>query len=269
MKTKVLIVPTLIVISGFVSLQYIKPDFDLYMDKRIQRDAAKESSLQAEAVATNVRALKEEVTTKKEQVAFVKRYLPAEKDEARMFDSLNFLTTQSGLLASSIQVKDIESEEKEQPAQVFATEETPADGSEVDPADVTMAPVVAPYIAPKVAEYGIALEAIGGYSNIKDLLKRLTEFDRIQDVESFTIAVEEVPAAEGEEQVSSGTLVFSYTSVLPYQATPAPVGGQVLVSVPGLNQPNFNFAAIDDVKAKAVVVPDMVLGTDGKANPFE
>lgn len=269
MKTKVLIVPTLIIVSGFVSLHYIKPDFDLYMEKRIQRDAAKESSLAAEAVATNVRALKEELTTKKEQVAFVKRYLPAEKDEARMFDSLNFLTTQSGLLASSIQVKEVKNDEAtDQPAQVFATEEALADGTAADPTDITMAPVPL-YKAPKVEEYGIALEAIGGYGNIKDLLKRLTEFDRIQDIESFNIAVEEVPAAEGGEPVSASTLVFSYSSVLPYQATPGPISGQVLVAVPGLSQPNFNFAAIDEVKAKAVVVPDMVLGTEGKANPFE
>jgi hypothetical protein len=165
-------------------------------------------------------------------------------------------------------VQDVKEEAEAQPAQVFATEESSTEDAAVDPADATMS-VVAPYVAPKVKEYSISLEALGGYGNIKDLLKRLTEFDRIQEVESFTIATEEVPATEGEEPASSGTLVFSYTSLLPYQAAPAPVGGQVLVSVPGLNQPNFNFAVIDDVKAKAVVVPDMVLGTDGKANPFE
>lgn len=266
MKTKVLIVPTLIVISGFVTLQYIKPDFDLYLEKRIQRDAAKEGSLAAEAVAMNVRTLKDEVTTQKEQVAFVKRYLPAEKDEARMFDSLNFLTTQSGLLVSSIKVQDIQEDTETQPAQVFATEDVSAAGDSVD--TTTMVPVK-PYVAPKVKEYSVVLEALGGYGNIKDLLKKLTEFDRMQDVESFTIALEAVPATEGEEPVSTGTLVFTYVSTLPYQATPAPLSGQVLVSVPGLNQSNFNFTAINEVKAKAVVVPDMVLGTDGKANPFE
>jgi hypothetical protein len=270
MKTKVLIVPTLIVVSGFVSLQYLKPDFDTYMQKRIQRDASKESAAQAEAVANNVKALKEELTAQKAKVDFVKRYLPAEKDEARMFDSFNFLTTQNGLLASKIQVKKIEEAVDDQASQVFGTLGPETDPSLAMPSPPTIYGDTMPYSPPKVKEYSIELEALGGYSNIKELLKKLQEFDRLQDIQSFKIGIEQGVAPEGEEEpANTGTLTLTYNANLPYQATPAPVSGGALVAIPGFNQPTFDFTATDAVQAKGVTVPDMVLGSDGKANPFE
>lgn len=275
MKIKVLIVPTLIIASGFVTFQYLKPDFDVYMEKRAERAIAQENASKAEATAKNVSALKEELETQKEKVSFVKRYVPHEKDEARMFDSLNFLTGQTGLLASKIQILEV-AEEETGADQAFATVDpvATADPMTLLPTDPNALPglqnAAMPYKAPKVRTYAVSLEALGGYGNIKDLVKKLTEFDRLQEVQSFKIAAEVTESSEGEEEATnSGTLVLTYETHLPYQAKPTLVSGEALVSIPGLNQSSFDFTATEALKAKAATAPDIVLGTDGKANPFE
>ena len=71
MKTKVIVVPTLIILSGYVTIGHIKPDFDTYMQKREFQKAAEENARQAQSIATNVGTLKTEMETQKEKVAFV------------------------------------------------------------------------------------------------------------------------------------------------------------------------------------------------------
>lgn len=285
MKIKVLVVPTLIVISGFVALNYIKPEFDTYKQKRVERDAAKEDAAQAENVAKNVNALKGELETQKEKVTFVKRYFPAEKDEARIFDSINFLTGQAGLITSRIQVQKVEDEETAQGSgkATFATNIDPiataGPGNMPGVADPNTAmalpgmATIAPYQAPAVKKYSFSLEALGGYSNIKDLMKKLEGFDRVQQVESFKISTSEnsTSASEGEETTSTtGTLTLTYNAVLPFQEMPSTVTGEGIVGIPGFKQGTFNFTSVDKIQTAITdTVPDTVLGTEGKANPFE
>lgn len=269
MKIKVLVVPTLIIVSGFVTLSYLKPDFDTYMQKRVLRDVAKANALQAETVAQNVQALKREATAQEDKVNFIKKYLPAEKDQGRTFDSLNFLISQSGLLTSKIQTAEIE-EDATNP-NVFGTLDPVADAdplARINSDDTTKLggmPVAPIYTAPKIKRYSVYLEALGAYPNIKDVLSKLTTFDRAQEVKSFKIMVAETP--EGEE-ASGNTLTLIYITELPYQPVPATLSGEAIVGIPGLNEGNFNFETVDAIRAAAAAVPDVALGTDGKVNPF-
>lgn len=280
MKTKVFIVPTLIVVSGFVSLHYIKPNLDVYMQKRAERDAAREHAAQAESIAKNVGALTGELETQKEKMSFVKRYLPEEKDEARMFDSVNFLTGQAGLITSRIQIQKVDDElGGAEESQTFAESIDPAATGEaqaaLDPGTGLPMAALLPgsvYKAPSIKKYALSLEALGGYSNIRDLLKKLEGFDRLQQLQSFKIAVSEGTSGSAEEGGSgaTGTLTLTYTATLPFQKKPELVTGESIVNIPGLKQSTFNLAVLEEAQAKVTdTVPDTVLGTEGKANPFE
>lgn len=282
MKVKVLVVPTLIVLSGFVIFNYIKPDFNLYKQKRTERNTARDHALEAESIANNVRILTGELETQKEKVDFVKRYLPNEKDEARTYDSLNFLTGQAGLVTSKIQIQKAEDEGAE------AGENSSTFTQSIDPVAAAMpAAVRAPgaggmmggvtsYKPPALKKYSFSLEALGGYGNIKDLLVKLQGFDRLQHVQGFKISSSETNNTSGEsaeggtETTSVGTLTLSYDSILPYQLTPGVLSGENIVSIPGLKQGSFNFSTIESLQAAVTdKVPDTVLGTEGRANPFE
>lgn len=277
MKIKILVVPTLIVASGFVGLSYLKPDFDTYMQKRALRDAAKASAMQADQVAQNVQALRTEIDSQGERVNFMKKYLPAEKDQGRIFDSLNFLTSQAGLLTSKIQLTEVQEEEKEA-SQTFATIDPVADAdplAKVDaslPAGAAPMAIASPYKAPVLKKYNVSIDAIGAYPNIKDLLNKLTTFDRMQNITSFKIANSSTGGTtEGEEGGagdSGSTLTLTYVAQLPYQATPAPVTGEGIVNIPGLTQSNFDFKTLESIQTEVTKVPEVVLGTEGKANPF-
>lgn len=275
MKIKVLVVPTTIILSGFIAVSYIKPGFDEYLQKRDLLAAAKENAAQAEAVAKNVTALNQELSAKKESVDFIKRYFPDNKDEGRMIDSLNFVTGQAGLLTSKI---DIEATaEEETGSQTFGTVESVSADPAVPLAEGEGALAIsaaAAYQAPKVQRYGVSLEALGGYTNIKDLLTKLIALDRLQELDNFKIgtsAEETASEAEGGDvpPAPNGTLTLSYRSLLPYQALPATLSGESIVGIPGLSEPTFDFSVTDAVKTTATLVPNVVLGTEGKSNPFE
>ena len=275
MKIKVLAVPTTIILAGFIAVSYIKPGFDEYLQKRELLAQAKENAAQAETVANNVTALNQELAAKKENVDFIKRYYPDNKDEGRIIDSLNFVTGQAGLLTSKIQIEAVAEEEGTQTFGIVEEQTLSADPAVPVTVDgsTTMAPVVTPYQAPKMQYYGVSLEALGGYTNIKDLLGKLVALDRLQKIDTFKIATnaeETASEAEGEAPpASNGTLVLSYRSELPYQALPIVVSSESIIGIPGLAQPTFDFSAIDSIKAGATLVPNVVLGTEGKGNPFE
>ncbi len=273
MKIKVLLVPTLIIASSFVALNYLKPGYDTYQQKRALRAIAEENARQVDTVVNNVGALKAEIETQKDKVAFTKEYLPEGKDQGRIFDGMNFLAGQSGLLTSKIQVEKVEDQAPADGSQTFGTLDPLADADPLtqiessDPNAVPGAPLVAPYVPPKIQNHAVSLEALGGYPNIKDLLRKLTSFNRLQEVQSFRIAVTETAGEEGE--APAGVLTLNYSTKLPYQNVPSPVTGEAIVSIPGLSQGSFNFATIDSLQGTSTTVPDVVLGTEGKANPFE
>jgi hypothetical protein len=171
-------------------------------------------------------------------------------------------------------------EEQEGVAQTFGTVAPVVSADPLQPVDPNAEPVdpdvlvLPPYEAPKVKQYVVSLEVLGGYPNIKELLKKLTTLDRLQETQGFKISVGEntsPDAPEGEAApVSNGsTLTLTYDTFLPYQLEPPIMTGEEIVNIPGLDQPTFNFTTVSSIQSGVTSVPDVVLGTDGKSNPFE
>lgn len=255
MKTKVLFVPAVIIASGFLAINQLKPTFDLYVIKRIERDVVKAYSEKVETVARNSVAQKAELDANSEKKQLMKRFVPSEQDEARALDNFNFLVSQSGLVTSQITIQPVEAQEPTEA--VFAVDPS----TEASTQSNTSAQDV--YVAPKAKKFMAVVEGIGGYSNIKELTQKLMGYDRLHDLQSLKITV-----SSGEE--AAGTLTVALGLVLPYQAAPKTVTGGGITNIPHLQNEALDFSVADAVKTKIDnPVPDFVLGTDGKSNPFE
>jgi hypothetical protein len=106
MNIKVLLTPTLTIVGVYVLIAFVKPDYDTYMQRRAERDQAKAYAEKVTDVVANSGAVTTQASGNKEALDTVVNYLPAVKDEARSLDSLNFLTTQAGLVTLNIILKD-------------------------------------------------------------------------------------------------------------------------------------------------------------------
>ncbi len=269
MKIKVLLVPTITIVSGFLAINHIKPDFDTYIQKRAERDNVKMAAEKADATLQNAISQKSQLDQNAPQVEFLNRLVPKEKDEARSLDNFNFIITQSGLITSRIGLQEVA---KEDPTDsVFATtDQIPADplmtvAPEGMPAEAVIAPV---YKAPEKESYIVTLEAVGGYSNIKEFVQKLESFDRLHSVDSFKISTTQ--NGTDDEAAQSGTLTLTTNLDLPYQPAPSMSTGQSIVLIPSLQTPDLDITGVTDFQGKkTTTVPDSVLGTDGKSNPFE
>jgi Tfp pilus assembly protein PilO len=271
MKIKVLLVPTIIIFSGFLAINYLMPDFHLYMEKRAERDNVKMHAEKAQTVVENAASQKGELAQNEEKVTFLNRFVPKEKDEARSLDNFNFLITQSGLVTSRIAIQGVV--EKDGADSVFAvtTDQVPADPLALDGSGVAGAsglPLQPMYRAPEKQEYTVVLEGVGGYQNIKELVTKLGGFDRLNALQSLKITTTK-NGAEGEEN-GGGSLTVSLGLILPYQAMPRLASGQAITVIPALAQASLDVSGVDAAKSKMTnTVPDSILGTDGKSNPFE
>jgi Tfp pilus assembly protein PilO len=272
MKIKVLLVPTIIIFSGFVAINYLMPDFYLYIEKRAERDNAKMHAEKAETVVRNAVSQKAELEQNQEKVSFLNRFVPQQKDEARSLDNFNFLITQSGLITSRIAIQGVL--EKKGADSVFAvTDQVPADPLALEMpngAGALTMPMKPTYKAPESEEYTVILEGVGGYQNIKELITKLGGFDRLNTFQSLKITTTKNGTAEGEETSTAGTLTVILGILLPYQATPKLASGEAITVIPALQQSSLDVSIVDAVRSKMTdTVPDSVLGTDGKSNPFE
>lgn len=265
MKTKILFVPTLIVLSIFVAIHYIKPSFDQYMLERATRDSVRYQAENIQKVTENAQALKGELDQNQDAKTLVERYLPSSKDQARAIDNLNYLTAQSGMVTSSITfLADQSGNTAQAGGAVFAT---PADGTTpaVDPlmiagtGDVFVQP---PYVRPEAQSFLVELKTIGTYQNIKDLLTKLQGLDRLQKLSSFKID-------KGDN--TDGLLTLTYTTDLSYlAATDASGDAQHIVGVPVFQGNSLPLSQVEAIRNQITnPVADTQLGTDGKANPFE
>jgi Tfp pilus assembly protein PilO len=272
MKIKVLLVPTIIIFSGFLSINYLKPDFDSYMQKRIERADAKVHSEEVEMTVQNAMNQKNELDQNKDKAAFLNRFVPQEKDEARSLDNFNFLITQSGLVTSRIAIEGVVDQSATD--SVFAvTEQISADPLVGMPGaagvELVPAPIQLTYVAPQKEEYTVTLEGVGGYQNIKELITKVTSFDRLNALQSFKVTTTK-NGTDAEPQETTGTLTVSVGLLLPYQKTPKLALGEAITVIPFLQQPSLDLSVVDSLQTQMTnTVPNSILGTDGKTNPFE
>jgi Tfp pilus assembly protein PilO len=268
MNIKLLLTPTLIIVGVYVLIAFVKPDYDTYMQRRAERDQAKAYAEKVTDVVANSSAVTTQVSGNKEATDTVVNYLPAAKDEARSLDSLNFLTTQAGLVTVNIILKDAPDLGGGKMPRAAADNVFAADATQT-PVDVTATPaavMIPPYATPRVQQYEAQLEAVGTYTGIKDLVTKLQGLDRLHLLQNFEVSLNE----GGGEEGSAGALTVKYLTLFPYQAAPKAPVGEVAVSFPVLQASSMDFSAAQEIQNRTTNrVPASPVGTEGKANPFE
>jgi Tfp pilus assembly protein PilO len=278
------VVPTVFIASGFFVVNFIKPDYNLYQQKKAERNSLSEQVQNAENTIRNAEILVQELGNNREKVAFINAYFPQAKDEAQVIDGLNFLSTQAGMITSNISLQgEAESTQSTQVttgAAVFALE-TPA----VAPAPtatgstpsallaISVGAPVSRYTPPVAQKYGVTLEAVGSYSNIKEIIKKIANTDRQYLLSGFTIASTKNGPTSGTEEnqtSSSGTLTLSYAADLPYFIPKKATAGYGIVDIPALQKNSLSLDIVEKQQRNVdSAVPDTLLTTDGKQNPFE
>jgi Tfp pilus assembly protein PilO len=273
MKIKLLFVPTLIILSVFIAIHYIKPAFDDYMQKRSARDTARYQAENIAKVTANAQTLKGALDQNQDAKTLLERYLPKTKDQARAIDNLNYLTSQAGMVTTNISFVASDEEQAmggQAGSAVFAT---PADGG-VNPDGTPLDPlaipgaapgetaVPLPYVRPEPKPFLVQLQTIGAYQNIKDLLAKVQGLDRLQKISSYKIE---------KSENGDGLLKLTLTSNLLYLSeTPNTGDDQHVVSVPVFQGSELPLSEVDAIRSQILSpVADTQLGSVGNANPFD
>ncbi len=267
MKIKILLIPTLMIVGVYVLIAFVKPDFDMYILKRAERDQARAYAEKVSGVVANSDAVTAQMTSNKDAVESVASYLPQTKDEARSVDSLNFLTTQAGLITANIILKDAPDRGSVPVSGGAGSAVFAADTTAVVPADDSTAVVMTgpQYTVPRVQQYEAQLEAVGAYGGIKDLIGKLQGLDRLHLLQTL-----EVSLNEGGAEGSSGALTVKYLTFFPYQTIAKAPMGEVAVTFPALQNTTMDFSVSQEIQNRVTNrVPASPVGTEGKANPFE
>ena len=263
MKIKVLVVPSLAILSLVLIIGFIKPDYDTLQEQRKILEEKKMEVANIDAVVKNINTLNNSLDSQKETEGFVTRYFPKMLDQGRVIDAMNFLASQSGLLIIGVEINESVKEMEDEDIVLEATPSPLAlpNGSAL-PASV------APYVAPVARSYAATVTAQGSYENIKTFLEKMNRLDRIHSVSLFSVGVnDKVLQASPTEEASSGELIVTFEANFKY-LIPQMVGSAL--SVPVFKEPALKFD-VAKVTEEAITgnVPDLNLGETGRANPFQ
>lgn len=247
MRLKILMMPLAILISLIIVIGFVKPEIEVFQEKRVQLDTKKS---QVEGMATLLEHINTLTASLDSQSTFenlMGRYLPKELDQERIVDMFNYSATQSGVLVSSMAMKEVASS-------VAATD-----------ADMLLDPSV-PAIAssrPKIKAYVGSIEIKGDYAGIKTFLDRVNHMNRFHKILNFSITT---PSSTSEEE-PSGLLVAKLESQFEY--FPAQRYDSAL-SLPVFSKKELggdDWTAFQNWVTNTV--PPMAESNSGRANPFQ
>jgi hypothetical protein len=255
MHLKVLLVPSLVVLTLVLAIGFIKPSVADMQMKQAELELTSARLADVETASNNVNALNASLDSRKEAETFVKQYLPESMDQDRPMDAFNFLASQSGVVLTNMEFKDVN--------RIAAM---PVDDGTVD---LAAAAEAAAFADPTPETYIVSAEIRGSYEGIKTFLTRASRMNRLHDISSFGITIDEAHA-----QDQSGTtvvdpamnLVGSFVASFPYFAgRPA----AAIVSAPLFQQAQFDFGpATAALEKSSESIPPLDRPQSGRPNPF-
>ncbi len=271
MQIKILIVPALIILSFILGIGFIKPDYDTLMQKRAELAQKQSQVSMIETTKENIATLDRQLTEKSDLEGFVSRYYPETLDQERIIDSFNFMATQSGLIISSMEMKEIIKPDKEEGLGVGGPlTSVPGDGTgqvsgpPVDPA-AALAATTPIFKTPKPVLYVARVQVKGSYENIKNFMDRLAHMDRANNLVLVSIA-DNKQQTDGETSDQT-QLVGTFEAQFGYLKL---TNGESALSMPIFSQSSLPVTQLEQVKEWATsAVPALTVSQSGKANPFQ
>lgn len=253
MHLKVLLVPSLVIVTLVLAIGFIRPAFADLGTKQAELEAAAARLEAARVAVGNIDALGASLDSRSDTEAFAKQYLPEKMDQDRPMDALNFLASQSGVTLSDMEFTDVK-----------RVEAVPVDMT-LDPAAAAEA---AAFAEPVPDTYVVSVTVRGSYENIKAFFTRVSRMDRLHDASSFGIEVDETRAQNPDGTVADPTsdLIGTFTANFPYFAGRPAVA---VVSAPLFQQAEIDFAPITAaIEKSSETIPSLERPQSGRSNPF-
>lgn len=263
MSLKILLFPTLIVLSVVLIIGYIKPDIEAILTKRDEEATKTEELRNVETVEGNIRSLSQGLNRKSDLETLVKRYFPESIDQERSLDVINFLAQQTGVAVTGVSMNENPVLQPEQP--------TPEVAPSADPFAATPEAGTAPIPAAPEPQrsYRAEIGVMGTYNNLRNFFDRLYHTDRMRVAAELTLQKPSDSERFRQEQEIIPADFLKGTIALDFAYAPAQSTGNAL------HQPLFQKNTLDLGVANRLVdfvnspVGDLVPASPGRSNPFE
>ncbi|MEK9173839.1 MAG: hypothetical protein AAB845_01075 [Patescibacteria group bacterium] len=264
MQLKIIIVPTLIILSLVLGIGFIKPDYDTLLQKREILDQKKGEVAKIETVRSNIGKLSSELDNKSDLEQWSVRYYPETMDQERIIDSFNFMALQSGLVIKSMEMKEIILEKKEVLDIGGPLTSIPGEAG-VTPDMATLVPL---YQAPVPNSYVAQVKAKGSYENLKNFLDRLSRMDRMNSLQLMAIGVDKEAAVDtGEAVAATDQLVGTFEARFDYVKG---AKDQSALGIPVFEESTLATTGLEEAKVWATsAVPVLNVDQSGRSNPFQ
>lgn len=264
MNVKTLFFPLSVTVAFFVAILFVQPEIKTVMADRSMLVEKRNLVMSIDRKARNAQALENDLNAHKENEDAVLHYLPNTRDDDRVVDAVNFLSSQSGLALSSVKIEKSAESVRAEDANASASSSSvilssgngASEGASLIPAAV----------APK--ELLVTAKAVGSYESIRDVIGKLSHMDRFQDFTSVVVthAVPSAQSADGQPNNTSNELSVSLKMKFSYLPKAGMKGS---FNLPILDRSQFDFGTADRLKQyTSAPVPSMEAGAAGTNNPF-
>jgi Tfp pilus assembly protein PilO len=254
MKLKILLVPMLIVIIVILAIWVIYPSVKNMNSNKA--DLAKAEAKLADIQNKNNQAdiLAQTLTSNKDKRDTLFVYIPDQKKEEEIISNLNSLAINAGLAVLSVAVSKPEENGTALPNDELATKNSDNIGETGTAEDVVIAPV----------DFKVTIGVVGGYENIRDLLKKVASLRRFNSLTGLKISKDN--SKSGDDQAANNSLTAEIGLTFNYLVENESVAN---VDDTAFSTGSFNMSVIDDIKNQMnTIVNGLTVGAKGVTNPF-
>lgn len=273
MRLKNLFFPLMLVLSIAVLVLYGYPAFSQIsvISKARTENLAKLEEFKKKGDSAD--SLRSKLEAGGENIAAVYRYVPQDKKEDRIIDSLNYIaTTTSGIALTEMSIE--KTAEQPAAAESAATVGNPA----------ALGTVVAPdgsgSVAPVPVNVNVGLKfvtaklsVVGNYAELKTFLDRINGVDMYNSIKSVSIehANKNEKKTEGENTAATTSSDVLSAEITVEFAYAAPSVFKANLKPDLLARGDFDFSPLEKMKAaNQIKVPEIVVGGAGNVeNPFK
>ncbi len=266
MQLKIIILPSLVILSLVLGIGFIKPDYDILSQKRALLAEKQTWVAKIETVKSNISSLSTELDGKSDLEQWSLRYYPETMDQERIIDGFNFMAQQSGLIIKSMEMKEILVEKKEVSDVGGPLTSIPGKA----PATESMAMMAPVYLAPTPSSYVAQVKAKGSYENLKNFMDRLSRMDRMSSLRLMSIGIDEEDKAAndtGQAVAASDQLVGTFEARFDHIKSPKQ---QSALGMPVFEQNSLDTTDLETARSWATsAVPVLNVDQSGRSNPFQ
>ncbi len=280
MSLKILFIPVSLILVLVVSIGYMKPDYDAFLEKQMAVDATEQQLDQMERRLGNIRSISGDFASassessggKNPDEALVDEYVPEVIDQERVVDAFNFLAGQSGILINSLTIEKppvtaIVPKEQEMSSQAILL-----GGAGTANIGASSSPTIAlraVYPDPKTYQATVTFSA--DYASFLTLFHRIYHMNRENEVKSFSLKKETKEKDEKGDPLPGDTLNASLVVSFMYYPGLSTASIQNVEALPIFNTGKLDTKMVETIRRKteSQSLPALVVGDfSARENPF-